>query len=213
MRIRTPRFVLAALVVVLSLFSLTVSSDEPATLVLRGATVFTTATDQPIENATVVIKGNRICKVGPADKITFATTAEVIDLTGHYITAGFWNSHVHFTGQLEPSVVNKARFGALLSDTFLRWGFVDTVDTGSWLAKTLEARHRIERGDFFGPRILTAGGSLYPKVAAPFTSNQLYYLNSKAPWVRRNRSNTHCAVVLMPLRFFPAPGPLPRKSF
>jgi imidazolonepropionase-like amidohydrolase len=42
------------------------------------------------------------------------------------------------------------------------------VDTGSLLANTVALRRRIEAGDLPGPRILTAGGAIYPENGLPF---------------------------------------------
>jgi imidazolonepropionase-like amidohydrolase len=49
-----------------------------------------------------------------------------------------------------------------------RFGFTTVVDTASDLEDTLALRRRIETGDVLGPRILTAGGALYPPDGVPF---------------------------------------------
>ncbi|MGB6501094.1 MAG: amidohydrolase family protein [Thermoplasmata archaeon] len=97
------------------------------------------------------------------------------------MTAGFWNSHVHFT---EPHWRSAGRGGAVPLNRFLRdmlssRGFTTVVDTGSDPRSTIPLRHRIESRELRGPSILTAGAGLYPPRGIP------YYLRKSLPfWVR-----------------------------
>ena len=96
---------------------------------------------------------------------------------GTTITAGFWNSHVHFTeskwenAASQPAGQLEAQLRAMLT----RYGFVAVTDTGSFLENTLALRARIESGEVAGPEIRTAGGPLYPKDGIPF------YLRNSLP--------------------------------
>ena len=86
------------------------------------------------------------------------------------VTAGFWNSHVHFS---EPQFLSAdARPAAQLADDLqamlTRYGFVWVVDTGSDLRNTLLIRRRIESGEVAGPSIVIAGGLFVPKDGQPF---------------------------------------------
>ncbi len=51
---------------------------------------------------------------------------------------------------------------------FSRYGFTTVVDLGSFLDNTVALRKRIESGEVTGPKILTAGGGLFPPNGAPF---------------------------------------------
>ena len=134
-----------------------------------GATIFTTPLEQPIENGRLIIKANKISQVGSASELEIPENAQVVDLTGQYITAGYWNCHVHYTGQLEKAAEQERKsLEQMLKNMFLSWGFVNTVDTGSWLQKTQLIKKRIDSGEVQGPRIITAGGSFVPQGGSPY---------------------------------------------
>jgi imidazolonepropionase-like amidohydrolase len=50
---------------------------------------------QPLENATIAIKGNLIASVGAKDSIVIPEGAKEIDLNGATVMPGFINAHVH----------------------------------------------------------------------------------------------------------------------
>jgi len=85
------------------------------------------------------------------------------------VTAGFQNSHVHFTesGFANAATRPAAELAAAMTDMLNRYGFTTVVDTTSDLSNTIALRERVERGEVAGPRILTAGWALYPKDGIP----------------------------------------------
>jgi imidazolonepropionase-like amidohydrolase len=50
---------------------------------------------QPLEDAAVAVKGNRIVAVGKSDSLRVADGARVVDVNGGSILPGFVNAHVH----------------------------------------------------------------------------------------------------------------------
>lgn len=62
---------------------------------LVGATLINPGHARPIENGVILIKGDRIEKVGTA-KLKIPTDAKVIDLKGKFIIPGLIDAHVHF---------------------------------------------------------------------------------------------------------------------
>jgi imidazolonepropionase-like amidohydrolase len=108
--------------------------------------------------------------VGKTGTLTIPPGAKQIDCKGSVITAAFQNSHVHFT---EPKWTDaeKQPAGKLARQLFVmlvRYGFTTVVDLGSFLENTVALRKRIESGEVTGPKILTAGGGLFPPNGAPF---------------------------------------------
>jgi cytosine/adenosine deaminase-related metal-dependent hydrolase len=101
--------------------------------VFVGATVIPAPDAAPIADAALVIEDGRIAAVGPRAAVRVPDNADVVDVHGATITAGFWNSHVHFT---EPTWASAAAgpLAAGLRDMLTRWGFTHVVDTGSTLA-------------------------------------------------------------------------------
>src|SRR5262249_15298619 len=66
-----------------------------ADLALTGAKIYTSPTDPPIKNGSIVMRDGRILSVGPGPTVKIPRSARVIDCEGLVVTAGFWNSHVH----------------------------------------------------------------------------------------------------------------------
>ncbi|MFD0047970.1 amidohydrolase family protein [Actinomycetes bacterium NPDC127524] len=64
------------------------------TLIKNGTLIDGTG-NEPVRNAAVLIKDNRIEKVGTLDSITAPNDAEVIDAEGGYILPGLIDTHVH----------------------------------------------------------------------------------------------------------------------
>jgi imidazolonepropionase-like amidohydrolase len=98
--------------------------------------------------------------------------ARVLDCNGLTLTAGFWNSHVHF---IEPKWADAAaappnRLARQLTEMLTRYGFTTVVDTGSPWTQASALRGRVASGEIEGPRILSAGeilsaaGGLTPSV-------------------------------------------------
>jgi len=119
-----------------------------------------------IRDAVVLIDGDTIASVSieapPAD-------ATIIDCTGLTITAGFWNSHVHFFERKWADAANipAAELAAQLRDTFTRYGFTSVFDLSSPWENTRRIRERIESGEVAGPRIRSTGEGLVPPGAVP----------------------------------------------
>jgi imidazolonepropionase-like amidohydrolase len=103
-------------------------------------------------------------------KSRFLPAQKIIPCDHCVVTAGFWNTHVHFT---EPkwSFANwksAATLNPQLADMFLSRGFTTVIDLGSNPADTFAIRRRIEKGELTGPYIYTAGTALYPPHGLPF---------------------------------------------
>ena len=63
---------------------------------LVGATLIQPGKAQVIENAIIVIEGDRIVSVGSAKDAKVPADAKVIDVKGRWIVPGYIDSHVHF---------------------------------------------------------------------------------------------------------------------
>lgn len=149
------------------------------TLAIEHARIYTSPTDPPIEDGTVLVRDGLIASVGK--QVQVPSDASVIPCDHCVVTAGFWNAHVHFT---EPkwSMANwksAATLNPQLADMFLSRGFTTVIDLGSNPADTFSTRRRIEKGELTGPYIYTAGTALYPPHGIPF------YLKETLPrWIQ-----------------------------
>lgn len=132
---RSPRSVLTMLLGV-AVFAALVSTavfSQPATsqngyLALVGGTIYLGPTEEPMRDAVVLIQGGKIAAVGTRTAVKVSQNVQSVDCTGLTITAGFWNSHVHFFALVAP--------GAIPPDTIIRMlGYMtspspEIMDTG-----------------------------------------------------------------------------------
>jgi imidazolonepropionase-like amidohydrolase len=148
------------------------------TLAVVGARIYASPAEEPIANGAVVMTEGVITAVGQRDRVRVPTGATIVNGTGLTITAGFWNTHVHFIEARWQSAGSRpsAELTEGLRAMLTRWGVVRVVDTGSWLENTLALRRRIESGEIPGPRITTAGGGFVPVGGSPY-----YLLPARLP--------------------------------
>jgi imidazolonepropionase-like amidohydrolase len=146
------------------------------TLAIEHARIYTSPTDPPIEDGTVLVCDGLIAAVGK--QIDVPADATVVPCDHCVVTAGFWNAHVHFTESKWAMAQWKEAdtLNAQLADMFLSRGFTTVIDLGSNPADTLAIRRRVEKGQLAGPYIYTAGTALYPPHGAP------YYLRESMPF-------------------------------
>jgi imidazolonepropionase-like amidohydrolase len=150
------------------------------TLAIEHARIYVSPSDPPIDDGTVLVRDGVIAAVG--SQISVPPDARIISCDHCIVTAGFWNTHVHFT---EPKWnmaqwKSPATLNPQLADMFLSRGFTTVIDLGSNPADTFSIRRRIEKGELTGPYIYTAGTALYPPHGVP------YYIRETAPgWMVR----------------------------
>ena len=106
-----------------------------------------------LPHQTVVVDGDRIVAVGPADAVAVPDGARVVDGRGRFLMPGLADMHLHlaFPGSLSSAEDNRATFALLLAHgvTSVRnlWG----------TPEVLALRDRVEAGELFGPRVWTSG--------------------------------------------------------
>ena len=138
--------------------------------VLTGTKVYVAPDAPPLDNAWVLVSGGKIEAVGAASTAKPKGVRTDAACSGGVITAGFQNSHVHFTDTAFADAATRpaADLEASLTRMLTKYGFTTVVDTGSLVENTVALRQRIERGEIKGPAILTAGVPLYPEKGIPF---------------------------------------------
>ena len=141
---------------------------EPV-VAITGATVYPSPTAAPIPGGVVLLQGGKVLQVGTAHDVPVPPKATIIDGKGLGVAAGFWNCHVHFTGPEWTDAASAPRqaLSAAMENMLNRSGFTTVLDAGSATANTVALRNRVQSGDVPGPRILTAGASLFPKDGIP----------------------------------------------
>src|SRR5690606_1607093 len=75
----------------------TIKRDIPeGTIVLRGATAITMQGEQVIDNADILIVGNRISAVGKKGELSIPPGTEIKDVSAKYIVPGCVDAHAHW---------------------------------------------------------------------------------------------------------------------
>ncbi len=153
----------------------------PAVIAITGATVINPGTAQVLENAVIVIEGNRIAAVGAANATKVPPGAKVINAKGRWIVPGFIDTHVHFfqsggiytrpdaidLTKVRPYPEEVALVKSRLTDAFsryLRSGVTSVIDIGGPLWN-FDMR-RIAGETKLAPRV-AAAGPLISSVARP----------------------------------------------
>ncbi|PYL09807.1 MAG: amidohydrolase [Verrucomicrobia bacterium] len=149
---------------------LTLASGAPAEkIALTGGTLINPGNGQIVENAIVLIDGNRIARVGEAKSFNWPEAwGPRIDCTGKFILPGYIDTHIHFfqSGDLftrpDGADLNSVRpykdevawIKSHLDDVFARYircGITSVVDVGgpfwNFEARKKASREKLDLGD------------------------------------------------------------------
>jgi hypothetical protein len=80
-------------------------AQAPSLLLIRGATIIDGLSDTPLRDRSLLIEGNTIRDLLPADAAT-PPGAQVLDLSGKFIIPGLFDSHVHWEEWMGELYVN-----------------------------------------------------------------------------------------------------------
>ena len=158
---------LFALLLIMILPVLLIAQNKPTVesrpLVFRNVALVDMRSEQPQLDMTVVIKGNRISKIGKNVKIP--KNAEVIDAGGKFLMPGLWDN---YTFTLE-AVKNDFPYFELL----VAHGVTGVRDAGTSLdlREAAKLREQINTGQILAPRLFYAGTVLHGEMP-PRRSNR-----------------------------------------
>ena len=144
-------------------------SQAPTRLALVGGTVYVSPEDAAVRDAVVLVEDGRIAGVGNRRSTRIPGGSQIIDCSGLTITAGFWNSHVHFFERKWANVlaIPAAELSRQLEEMLTRYGFTSVFEPGSMWTNTRNLLQRIESGEVAGPRIRSTGEALVAAGAVP----------------------------------------------
>src|SRR6516165_8661648 len=133
-------------------------------LALVGGTLYASPAEEPLRNALVLINDGRVGAVSTKGQVQIPDSAQVVDCSGFTITAGFWNSHVHFMERkwADAAATSASELNQQFQDMLTRYGFTTVFDLSSSWENTRLLRDRIESGEVPGPRIYSTGLGLLP---------------------------------------------------
>ncbi len=132
-------------------------------LALAGGMLLDGYERAPIHHAAVLIEGERIVAVGPADEVEIPPGTRVVDTRGRTMLPGLIDLHMHydlighgnyeFLWEVDGRLVQAMEIAARQT---LEAGVTTALDLGATF-ELLEVRERVRRGEIPGPRILTSG--------------------------------------------------------
>jgi len=162
-------YVLRAFLSVVALYVACACPALAADLAIVDARIYTAPDAAPLEHGTVLMRDGRIAAVGPSATVAVPAQATVIDGRGRFVTAGFWNSHVHILAVplREAATRPASELDAALATMLTRWGFTTVFDIASLNGSARALRKRIEAGEVTGPAILTVDAPFFPKDGTP----------------------------------------------
>ena len=128
---------------ILAIPRLLLSQETQSSLAITHVHVVPMDRERVLTDQTVLIVGDHIAEVGPADKVQVSKTATVVDGTGKYLLPGLADMHVHATDE------------ALLP-IYLDNG-ITTVVNMNGSPSVLALRDKIRKGLVMGPNLYTTG--------------------------------------------------------
>ena len=134
------------------------TADKPeGVTVISGARIVTMKGDEVIENARIVIKGNRISEIGATDKVAIPAGAKQIEANGKTIIPGIVDVHWH-GGMGEGQVIPQQSWVNYAS---LAFGVTTIHDPSNDTAEIFTHSEMQRAGKVVGPRIFSTGTILY----------------------------------------------------
>jgi len=157
------------LVILLSLGIATQAADQ--LIVLKAARLFDGKSNAFVQNAVVVVQGDKIVDAG--SNLPIPSGAEIIDLGDATLSPGFMDAHTHLTAdfsgnynerrlqQLDLNVSEQAIRATAFARATVEAGFTTVRDLGSRFIASHEfvdvaLRNSIHQGVIVGPRMLVA---------------------------------------------------------
>src|SRR5437762_4208579 len=159
--------------VLLALFCLGIAANaaDQTTIVLKGERMFDGKSKALVQNAMVIVQGDKIVDAG--SNLPIPSGAQMIDLGDATLAPGFMDAHTHltadFTGnynerrlqQLDLNVSEHAIRATAFARATVEAGFTTVRDLGSRFVASREfvdvaLRNSINKGVIVGPRMLVA---------------------------------------------------------
>ncbi|PZR34900.1 amidohydrolase family protein [Caulobacter segnis] len=135
-----------------------VPRDAPeGVLVLRGATVATMRGDEVIQNADVVISGNRIVSVGRAGAVPLPKGAVIRDVAGKVITPGLIDAHAHWF-DIRRQIQDPQPWSFLVS---LSFGITSSLDPQTFTNDQFVYQDMADAGLTLAPRLYSTGPGVF----------------------------------------------------
>lgn len=147
---------------------------------LIGGTLIDGFGGKPLHNSVVLLRGERIEKIGTVETLPVPAAYDRISTEGMTVMPGIWDMHVHllyggYPNGGEWQRTFHAQYGQIMPATanqLLMSGVTTARDMGAPLTMILEMKKRIASGAITGPTLYAAG----PQVAHDSPEGQTFRL-------------------------------------
>jgi len=145
-----------------------VAAEDATILYVKAGKLIDARGGRELSDQVIVIKGDKIERVGPAASIVIPAGAKVIDLSKSTVLPGLIDMHDHLTGShtlhgyrgLGLSVPREALLGAYNARITLEAGFTSVRNVGASGFADVALRDAINDGEIPGPRVRASGPAL-----------------------------------------------------
>jgi len=120
-------------------------STEFQSIVIEGATLIDGTGGAVLEDARIVIVGERIKAIGQ-NEVQIPEDARIIDAKGKIVMPGLIDAHGHYR-EFEPELM-------------INYGITSQIDTGNYMDYALTIRDLIAEGKLWGNRVFTTGSGI-----------------------------------------------------
>jgi imidazolonepropionase-like amidohydrolase len=137
------------------------SQSTPPAVAITNVSVIPMDRERVLADQTVIIERGRVARLGPAASVRPPAGATVVDGRGKFLIPGLAEMHAHVPGgQAPPEGVDRVlSLFALNGVTTIRGMLGDP--------RHLELRSQLDRGERFGPRLVTSGGPSFSGNSVP----------------------------------------------
>src|ERR1700681_4644576 len=152
---KRPKYVLSAVLLILAAV---LSAQAQQVTAIRAGKMFDPKSGTNLTNQVVLITGDKITDVGPADRVKVPAGAKVIDLSQATVLPGLIDGHVHLT-DADGGLQHQMMIALYSATQSLKAGFTTQVAMGSHGGgyADVELKKAINSGLVQGPRLATAG--------------------------------------------------------
>ena len=151
-----------------------VEPPPPQGVAIRAGRLFDSLSGTMLTNQIVIVKGDRIADVGPADKIQIPQGARVVDLSRATVLPGLIDRHIHLFQDPEPNDARASFIGLHYAQKDMYAGFTTLQDQGSpFTYASVELRDAINKGLVVGPRLQVAGPPIDPRGGSYYSAPDL----------------------------------------
>lgn len=123
--------------------------QSPGIVAFVKVNVIPMESERMLAKQTVLVRGDRIVRIGPADDVAVPVEALVVDGNGAFLMPGLADMHVHLGHDIDPTHL---------------WLYLDagvtTVRNLSGMPEHLDLKKSIARGEIPGPNLYTSGPTI-----------------------------------------------------